>query len=192
MDIRYYYDSELNQHVEVLRSTRDEVYKSFERVVVDCVKAIRSGNKLLLFGNGGSASDAQHIAAEFTVRFSKDRPAISAIALTADTSALTAIGNDLGFDNLFSRQIEALCVQGDVAIGISTSGNSENVICGLKTARRLGATTTALGGVDGGRMKEYADNLILVPSRVTARIQEIHILIGHMLCGAVERELDLV
>jgi len=192
MDIRSYYDSELKQHVEVLRIARDGIYKSFAKVVADCVKAIQSGNKLLLFGNGGSASDAQHIATEFTVRFNKNRPAISSIALTTDTSALTAIGNDLGFENLFSRQIEALCVRGDLVIGISTSGNSENIIRGLKAARRLGATTTAFGGGDGGRMKEYADNVILVPSSVTPRIQEMHILIGHMLCGAVERELDLV
>jgi len=192
MNIRTYYDSELNQHAEVLSKTREEIFEPFARFVSDCVNAIQRGNKLLFFGNGGSASDAQHIATELTVRFKNDRPAIAAIALTTDTSALTAIGNDFGFENLFSRQVEALCVRGDVAIGISTSGNSENVIRGLKAAKRIGATTVAWGGGDGGRMKEFADHVIIVPSRATARIQEIHILIGHMLCGAIERELGLV
>ena len=183
---------EFDQHLEVLDKMREEIYEPFTRLIADCVNAIDSGNKLLFFGNGGSASDAQHIATELTVRFQKDRPAIAAIALTTDTSALTAIGNDFGFDNLFSRQIEALCVKGDIAIGISTSGNSENVIRGLKAAKRIGATTAALGGGDGGRMKDIVDHAIIVPSTVTARIQEMHILIGHMLCGAVERELGFV
>jgi len=192
MNIKAYYDSELTQHAEVLSKMREEIFEPFNRLVGDCVKAIKKGNKLLFFGNGGSASDAQHIAAEFIVRFENKRSAIPAIALTTNTSALTAIGNDLGFENLFSRQVEALCVRGDMAIGISTSGNSENVIRGLKAAKQIGATTAALGGGDGGRMKDFVDNIIIVPSRVTARIQEMHIIIGHMLCGAIERELGLV
>jgi len=192
MNIKTYYDSELTQHAEVLSKAREELFEPFARLVADCVKAIKKGNKLLLFGNGGSASDAQHIVAEFIVRFENKRSAIPAIALTTNTSTLTAIGNDFGFENLFSRQVEALCVRGDVAIGISTSGNSENVIRGLKAAKQIGATTAALGGGDGGRMKDFVDNIIIVPSRVTARIQEMHIIIGHMLCGAIERELGLV
>ena len=190
--MRSYYDSELSQHAEVLDKTRQILLEPFTILVADCVKAIERGNKLLLFGNGGSAADAQHIATELTVRFKKDRRAIPAIALTTDTSALTAIGNDFGFENLFARQVDALCVQGDVVIGISTSGNSENVIRGIQAAKKIGATTAALGGGDGGRMKELADRVIIVPSSVTARIQEMHIMIGHMLCGAIEVELGLV
>lgn len=191
-ELRKYYDLELKQHSEILNVIREEIYESFVTLLIHCVNTIKRGNKLLLFGNGGSASDAQHIATEFIVRFKGDRKAIPAIALTTDTSALTAIGNDFGFDNLFSRQIEALCVKGDMAIGISTSGNSENVIRGLKAAKEVGATTAALGGGDGGRMKDLVDYAIIVPSNVTARIQEMHILIGHMLCGAIEKELGLV
>jgi D-sedoheptulose 7-phosphate isomerase len=189
MNIRAYYDSELAQHAEVLTEMREEIFEPFARLVGDCLKAIKKGNKLLFFGNGGSASDAQHIAAEFIVRFENKRSAIPTIALTTNTSTLTAIGNDFGFENLFSRQVEALCAQGDMAIGISTSGNSENAIRGLKAAKQIGATTAALGGGDGGRMKDFVDNIIIVPSRVTARIQEMHIIIGHMLCGAVEMGL---
>jgi len=189
MNIKAYYDSELTQHFEILSKTREEIFEPFTRLVADCVSAIQKGKKLLFFGNGGSASDAQHIAAEFIVRFENKRSAIPAIALTTDTSTLTAIGNDFGFENLFSRQVEALCVQGDMAIGISTSGNSENIIRGLKAAKQIGAFTAALGGGDGGRMKDFVDNIIIVPSRVTARIQEMHIIIGHMLCGAVEMGL---
>lgn len=192
MTIRTYYDSVLDQHDEVLSKMREEVFEPLTGLVADCVSTIQRGNKLLIFGNGGSAGDAQHIATELTVRFENDRSAIAAIALTTDTSTLTAIGNDLGFENLFSRQIEALCVRGDVAIGISTSGNSENIIRALKKAKEIGATTAALGGGDGGRMKEIADHTIIVPSKTTARIQEMHIIIGHMLCGAIERGLGLV
>jgi D-sedoheptulose 7-phosphate isomerase len=191
-EIRNYYDIECNQHVEILHKIRADIYEPFAELVDDCVSTFEKGNKLFLFGNGGSASDAQHIATELVVRFRKDRRAIPAIALTTDTSALTAIGNDFGFDNLFSRQIEALCVTEDIAIGISTSGNSENVIRGLYATKQIGAITVALGGDDGGQMKELVDHAIIVPSKVTARIQEIHIIIGHILCGAVEKELGLV
>ncbi len=192
MNVKTYYESVIAQHVEVLGKTREEVFGPFSMLVSDCLGAIQRGNKLLIFGNGGSAGDAQHIATELTVRFESDRTAIAAVALTTDTSTLTAIGNDFGFENLFSRQIEALCVRGDVAIGISTSGNSENVIRALKKAKEIGAVTAALGGGDGGKMKEIADHAIIVPSKTTSRIQEMHIIIGHMLCGAIERGLDLV
>ncbi len=192
MDLRSFYYSELSQHSDVLNRTLDAIFEPFSMLVADCVKAIQQNNKLFFFGNGGSAADAQHIATEFVVRFRADRKAIAAIALTTDTSALTAIGNDIGFDNLFSRQIEALCREGDVAIGISTSGNSENVIRALSTAKQIGAVTAALGGGDGGRMKDIADYSIIIPSKITARIQEMHIFVGHMLCGAVEMELGLI
>ena len=152
INIRAYYDSELTQQDEVLSRTREEIFEPFARFVTDCVKAIQRGNKLLFFGNGGSVSDAQHIVTEFTVRFKNDRPAIAAVALTTDTSALTAIGKDFGFQYVFSRQVEALCVQGDIAIGISTSGNSENVIRGLKAAKQIGCGSfaTTLKSIDIG------------------------------------------
>jgi D-sedoheptulose 7-phosphate isomerase len=190
MDLRSYYDDELHQHEEVLRKTKDELFEAFEKLEAVCAEALRKRRKLLFFGNGGSAADAQHIATELTVRFQANRKAFPAIALTTDTSALTAIGNDFGFDYIFSRQVEALCSPGDVAIGISTSGNSENVICGLTAAKSIGATTVAMCGGDGGRMKDSADLIIIVPSKVTARIQEMHIMLGHMLCGALEREVE--
>jgi D-sedoheptulose 7-phosphate isomerase len=153
--------------------------------------ALRSQGKILFFGNGGSAADAQHMAAEFTVRFVKNRRALAAIALNVDTSAMTACGNDLGFDQIFSRQIEALGRPGDVAIGFSTSGNSPNVIGALACARDQGLTAAALSGEGGGKLRGIADPLIMVPSRETARIQEMHILLGHILCTEVEHQLGL-
>jgi D-sedoheptulose 7-phosphate isomerase len=151
------------------------------------VNAIRQGNKLLLFGNGGSAADAQHIAAEFVGRFAIERAAMPAAALSANTSCVTAIGNDYGFDRVFARQIEAFGKPGDVAIGISTSGNSSNVLQGLAQARELGMTTVALAGASGGKMKDGADYCICAPSDETPRIQECHILIGHVIAELVER-----
>jgi D-sedoheptulose 7-phosphate isomerase len=146
----------------------------------------------LLFGNGGSAADAQHIAAELIVRYQADRAAIAAIALTTDSSTLTACGNDMGFDALFERQIEGLGRQGDVAIALSTSGNSPNVLKGLDRARSMGLKTVGLTGGTGGKMRGACDALIVVPSTVTARIQEMHGMIGHVLCKALERRLGLV
>lgn len=159
----------------------------------DAIGLIRAsmsgGGKLLLMGNGGSAADAQHIAAEFVGRFKKDRKALSAIALTTDTSALTCLGNDYGFENIFSRQVEALVRKGDVVIGISASGNSENVFRALQRANDLGAATIGLLGNEGGRMKEVVHKAIVVPSNDTARIQEAHITIGHIICEIIEQEL---
>ncbi len=148
--------------------------------------AIKDGNKILLFGNGGSAADAQHIAAEIVGRFKKERKALPAIALTTDTSILTAVGNDYGFENIFSRQLEALCMPGDVAIGISTSGNSPNVLKGIKTAHDYGATTVAFTGRTGGKLAEVAHYAFIVPSYETPRIQECHITLGHVLCELVD------
>ncbi|RME08953.1 MAG: SIS domain-containing protein [Aquificota bacterium] len=152
-------------------------------------RAIKDGNKVLLFGNGGSAADAQHIAGEIVGRFKKERRALPAIALTTDTSILTAVGNDYGFESVFERQIEALCTPGDIAIGISTSGNSSNVIRGLMKAHDLGATTIAFTGRDGGRLTEIAHYSFVVPSYDTARIQECHITLGHVLCELIDRLL---
>jgi D-sedoheptulose 7-phosphate isomerase len=150
---------------------------------------LRSGGKLLFFGNGGSAADAQHLAAEFVGRFVLERRALPAVALTTDSSILTAVGNDYGFDRVFSRQIEALGQAGDVAIGISTSGNSPNVIAALKLARSQNLKTIGLAGKDGGQLRLCSDIPLVVASPNTARVQECHIAIGHLLCELVEMDL---
>ncbi len=150
------------------------------------VETLKHGGKILLCGNGGSAADAQHIAAELTGRFKKERRGLPAIALTTDTSALTAIGNDYGYERIFVRQVEALAQKGDLLIGISTSGNSENVLLALELARELECATIGLSGRDGGRMNERCDLNLVVPSGDTARIQEMHIMIGHILCQRVD------
>lgn len=152
------------------------------------VKALRAGRKILLFGNGGSAADAQHIAAELVGRFQKERAPLPALALTVDSSALTCIGNDYGYENVFSRQVMALGLENDVAVGISTSGGSLNVMKGLATARADGLVTVALTGKAGGLLAEHAQYCICVPSDATARIQEAHILIGHILCEIIDAE----
>lgn len=153
------------------------------------VKAMRQGRKLLLFGNGGSAADAQHLAAEFVGRFAIERAALPAFALSVNTSCLTAIGNDYGFDQVFARQIEAFGKPGDVAVGISTSGNSANVLLGLAKAKEIGLTTIALTGDSEGKMKNDADYCVCVPSSETPRIQECHILIGHVIAELVEKAI---
>jgi D-sedoheptulose 7-phosphate isomerase len=153
------------------------------------VGTFASRNKMLLFGNGGSAADAQHIAAEFVGRFAFDRPALPALALSVNTSCVTAIGNDYGFDSTFSRQIEALARAGDVAIGISTSGNSSNVLNGLSVARKMGLCTVALTGSTGGKLKNVAHHCICAPSNETPRVQECHILIGHIISELVEETI---
>jgi len=183
------FDSGFDEHAAVLAATRAAVRPPFHRLVEACVRTSRAGGKIVLFGNGGSAADAQHLACEFTVRYVADRPPIASLALTTDSSVLTAIGNDIGFEHLFARQVDALCRPGDTCIGISTSGRSQNVINGLIAARARGCTAAGLLGGDGGRMAAVCDPALIVPSRVTARIQEMHILLGHMLCAAVEREL---
>jgi len=185
--------AEIAEHAAVAARTCDSVAAEFARLVDACATALRSGHKLLLFGNGGAAAAAQHIATELVVRYNREsghRRPMAAIALTTDTSALTAIGNDFGFDDLFARQIEALCRAGDVAIGISTSGNSENVIRGLQAARVAGAVTVGFAGDGGGRLAEHVDHRIFVPSTTTARIQEMHMVLGHALCALLERDAD--
>src|SRR5450755_4146815 len=153
------------------------------------IDALKQGNKVLLFGNGGSAADAQHIAAELVGRFAFDRPPLPALALSVNTSCVTAIGNDYGFDLVFSRQIEALARPGDVVIGISTSGSSPNVVCGLAVARKLGLQTVAFTGQAGEKIKNAVDHCICVPSNETPRIQECHILIGHIISELVEKTI---
>jgi D-sedoheptulose 7-phosphate isomerase len=183
--------AELAELTAVSVRTRESMAAEFPRLVAACTDALRSGHKLLLFGNGGAAAAAQHIATELVVRYNREsgnRRPMAAIALTTDTSALTAIGNDFGFDDLFSRQIEALCSAGDVAIGISTSGNSENVIRGVRAARAAGAITVGFAGEGGGRLAELVDHRIFVPSTSTARVQEMHMVLGHALCALLEKD----
>jgi D-sedoheptulose 7-phosphate isomerase len=184
--------AECAEHRAVFDATLAGLTQPFEQVLGIWENALRSGGKLLLFGNGGSAADAQHIAAEFVIRYKTDRPALPAIALSTDTSALTACGNDLGFEAIFARQVEALARPGDVAVGFSTSGKSLNVIAALREARKKGARTTGFAGGDGGEMPALCDGLIVIPSRVTARVQEMHILVAHALCKIVEIRLGLV
>ena len=184
---------------------KDQIKKSYEtkqaiyeneallddivRVAKLCVALYKTDKKTLLAGNGGSAADAQHIAAELVGRYGFDRPSIPSLALTTDTSNLTAIGNDYGYDFVFSRQLEGMGQEGDIFIGISTSGNSVNIINAFESAKKKGITTVALVGRDGGKMAEMADYSLIVPSDSTPRIQESHILIGHILCDIIEKEI---
>ncbi len=181
-----------DDHRRLAEATPAAVSEPFARLLTLSAAAVRDGRKLLFFGNGGSAADAQHLATELTVRFERDRAPIAALALTTDTSTLTAVGNDLGFEALFARQIEALGRAGDVAIAITTSGRSRNVIRGLEAARAGGLSAAALTGNGGGALAGLADPLLIVPSASTPRIQEIHITLGHALCAGLERELGLV
>jgi len=162
------------------------IIKLIDKVSEECVNVFKNNGKILLAGNGGSAADSQHISAEFVSRFYFDRPGLPSIALTTDTSALLAIGNDYGFEKVFSRQIEALGVKGDLFIGISTSGNSKNVINALIAANKKGLITVGLMGENGGLMEDLCTYAIKVPSDQTPRIQEAHILIGHIICAIVE------
>jgi len=166
-----------------------EVVSVIAKVSERLVDTFDQGHKVLLFGNGGSAADAQHIAAEFVGRFAFDRPALPALALSVNASCVTAIGNDYGFDLVFSRQIEALARRGDVAVGISTSGNSSNVLHALSVAGKIGLCTVAMTGCTGGKLRNAVDHCICAPSNETPRIQECHILIGHIISGLVEETI---
>lgn len=191
-DLDQFWTSEAQEHLDTASKSFESLQDDFEALLNACVQAIENGGKILFFGNGGSAADAQHLATELAVRYIKDRAAIAALALTTDTSALTAASNDMGFEQIFARQIDALGQAGDIAIGISTSGNSENVLNALKTARDKGLIAAGLSGHDGGKMPDMCDVLLTVPSNTTARIQEMHITLGQMLCGALEQKLGLV
>jgi D-sedoheptulose 7-phosphate isomerase len=192
VDVPGFFKSEFAEHHAVARATEAALQTAFGDLLTACVSTVRGGGKIMLFGNGGSAGDAQHLATELTVRYKRDRAPIAAIALTTDSSTLTAAGNDLGFDQVFARQIAALGRPGDLAIAISTSGKSANIIAALKQAKAMGLVTAALGGKGGGEMIGLADHLLVVPSDTTARIQEMHITLGQMLCGALEIQLGLV
>ncbi len=181
-----YLFNSLQQHREVFEKIDLEVIESCGNIIVE---ALKNGNKILLCGNGGSAGDAQHIATEITGRFESERRGLPAIALTTDTSALTAIANDFGFERIFSRQVEALAKEGDVLIGITTSGNSPNIIAAVMEARNIGCKTIGLTGEKGKKIASLCDASVLVPSDRTARIQEAHITIGHLWCEMVDKNL---
>lgn len=183
--------STVEEHVFLVKRFFENNNDRLSDVAEVLVRAFQAGNKVLLFGNGGSAADAQHIAAELVGRFQHDRPGLPAIALTTDTSALTSISNDYGYEFLFARQIEALGQRGDVAIAISTSGRSANIREGVLAAKARGMVTVGLLGKEGGQVREMVDHALIVDGQKTSRIQEIHIVIGHVLCETVEQELFL-
>ena len=177
---------EFSSHLETINKVIGSMEQDIETASKIIVDALKNGNKILLCGNGGSAADAQHIAAELTGRYKTERRGLPGIALTTDTSALTAIGNDYGYDRVFDRQVESLASSGDVIIGISTSGNSKNVISALKLGQELGCKTVGLTGRDGGAMNDVCDINMVVPSDNTPRIQEMHILFGHTICQIID------
>jgi len=177
---------EVRSHIKIAEAVSDSLIPIISEACKLINSTIKSGKRIYLFGNGGSAADAQHIAAEFTGRFVKERKGLPAIALTTDTSALTAIANDYGYERVFERQVEALAMEGDMLLGISTSGNSQNVIKALAYGKMMGCKTLCFSGGVGGMMNSYCDINIIVPSNVTARIQEMHILIGHILCKSID------
>ena len=180
--------AELKESIEIKNQVIKNLAPQIETAARWMIEALKNRNKILLFGNGGSAADAQHLAAELIGRYLKDRKALPAIALTTDTSIITALSNDYGFETIFARQVEGLARSKDIAFGISTSGNSRNVLEGLEKAKELGCTTIGLLGCDGGRITEVVDLSITVPCKSTPRIQECHITIGHILCSLIEQE----
>ncbi len=179
-------ENEFKLHLETINKVINNMEKDLLSASEIIIEALKNGNKVLLCGNGGSAADAQHIAAELTGRYKTERRGLPGIALTTDTSALTAIGNDYGYDRIFDRQVEALANSSDVVIGISTSGNSKNIISALKLAKELGCKTVGMSGRDGGLMNEVCDINLIVPSNDTPRIQEMHILFGHTICQCID------
>jgi D-sedoheptulose 7-phosphate isomerase len=179
----------LEESIKVKKAVIKELAPQIEASAKLIIEALNNGNKLLTFGNGGSAADAQHIAAEFIGRYRINRKALPAIALTTDSSILTCLSNDFGFDTVFARQIEGLANKGDILLGISTSGNSKNIVEGFKKGKEIGCKTIGLLGCGGGSIAQLADIPIVVPSNDTPRIQESHITIGHIICGLIEEEL---
>lgn len=185
MDYINYIKGEHAQHLNMF-NTLEPLFPLISEVGIAMQHCVKNGGKILLMGNGGSASDSQHIAAEIVGRFKKERKGLPAIALTTDSSILTSVANDLGYENIFSRQIEALCTNKDLVIGITTSGNSANVVNAMQVAKGLGAVTVGLTGGTGGKLTSLCNHNIIVPSDITARIQEAHIFVGHCLCEILE------
>ena len=187
MTLKSFFDKEITEHEAVMRITRETLAEQFEALCVVAENTLKNGKKIIFVGNGGSAADAQHLAAELVVRYKRDREPFSAIALTTDTSALTAGSNDFGFERVFEIQLRALGNKGDLLIAITTSGRSPNVLNALKAAKEMGITAAALSGQNGGELVGLSKPLILVPSNNTARIQEAHIVLGHMMCDVLEQ-----
>lgn len=181
---------EFSEHLKTAQATLEYIADPLEIAAKLCIDSLQNGGKILIFGNGGSAADAQHIAAELVGRYKVERKGLPAIALTTDTSALTSIGNDYGYSHVFDRQVEALANKGDVAIGISTGGSSGNVISALKLARNLGCKTIGFSGRDGGEMNALCNINLVVPAEDTPRIQEMHIVIGHTICQIIDLEFS--
>jgi D-sedoheptulose 7-phosphate isomerase len=177
----------IDDHVSVIEALRAEI-PVIEAIGSMLVATLQAGGCVYWLGNGGSAADCQHLAAELVGRFERDRPGMASVALTTDTSILTSVGNDYGFEQIFARQVHALCGPGDLVIGLSTSGNSPNVLRAMEAARHLGARTVGFSGRGGGALKDLADLCLVVPADNTARIQEAHALVGHILCGLAERQ----
>lgn len=177
----------IDEHIKTVEDFRPQI-PAVEQIAQDIIKTFKGGHKLMIAGNGGSAADAQHMAAEFVVRFKINRKAMPAIALTTDTSNLTATGNDFDFNSIFSRQVEALGLPGDILLVFSTSGNSQNLIEACDAASKIGVKTIALLGKDGGKLRSVADTSIVVDAFDTARIQEVHSIVMHSLCEIVEEE----
>lgn len=178
--------NELQSHLETINEVIKTMSEPLEKASSLAVDTLKNGNKIILFGNGGSAADAQHIAAELTGRYKTERRGLPGLALTTDTSAITAIANDYAYDRIFDRQVESLAQKGDLLIGISTSGNSKNVINAFKIGIEIGCKTLGFSGRDGGKMNEYCDVNLIVPSNNTPRIQEMHILFGHTICQIID------
>ncbi len=185
-----YYDG-IKDHIQLVTemSQSEELHREFSNLCQKSVEVLKSGGKLLLCGNGGSAADAQHIAAELSGRFMKERRALAAIALHANTSHLTSVANDYGYEQVFSRMLEGVGNKGDLLIGFSTSGNSKNIIKAAESAKSKGIAVAIFSGMDGGNLDDWADFRIYVPSKSTPRIQEMHILLGHLLCEEIENSL---
>ena len=179
----------VEENIEVKQRLLLDHCQVIEQIAREMIQTLKEGNKIILFGNGGSAADAQHIAAELMGRFAAQRPSLPAIALTANTSTLTAIGNDFGYEFIFSRQVEGIARHGDLVIGISTSGKSPNVLRGIQAAKQMGIKTASFVGANGGPIGKEADLSFVVPSHNTQRIQETHIMVGHILCELIEGAL---
>jgi len=185
-------DEKIKQLIKDSIKVKTELLNNIDdikKIAIEIINLYKEGRKVIVFGNGGSAADAQHLAGELVCRFEKDRPGLNCIALSTDTSVITAIGNDYGFDKIFSKQIEAVVKPGDLVIGISTSGNSKNVIEAILEAKKRKAITVGFTGFNGGKLKSICDYCISAPSNITARIQECHTLIIHIICSLVEQEL---
>ncbi len=187
-----YWAATRDAHMSIAAQMFETQFEPFDKWVDAATAAIKNGNKIIMFGNGGSAADSQHIVAEMSIKLHKERSPIAALSLSLDASAITACANDFGFDEIFSRQIRTLGYEGDIAVGLSTSGNSENVLKGLKKAKRMGMVTVGLSGETGGKMKSLCDIMINVPATDPGRIQEMHITLGHMFVGVLEQKLGLV